>query len=63
VFAFDNSSGHACKANDALVANRLGPQLSERDPKMYDATKEDGIKQAWYSKRIQTGYGSPSPRS
>ena len=23
VFAFDNSSGHACKAKDALVANRM----------------------------------------
>ena len=23
VFAFDNSSGYACKAQDALVANRM----------------------------------------
>ena len=36
VFAFDNSSGHACKAKDALVANRmnLGPGGSQ--PIMHD---------------------------
>ena len=45
VFASDNSSGHACKAKDALVANRmnLGPGGSQ--PIMHDTVFGGFIRQ------------------
>lgn len=35
VFAFDNSSGHACKAKDALVANRMNLRPGGKQPEMH----------------------------
>src|SRR3954449_7001538 len=34
LFLFDNSSGHACKAPDALVANRMNMKPKGKQPKM-----------------------------
>jgi hypothetical protein len=45
VFAFDNSSGHACKAKDALVANRMNLRPGGKQPEMHDTTWGDGIAQ------------------
>jgi len=36
VFAFDNSSGHACKAADALVARRMNLSPAGKQPLMHD---------------------------
>jgi transposase len=36
VFAFDNSSGHACKADNALVANRMNLGPGGKQPKMHN---------------------------
>ena len=36
VFAFDNSSGHACKAKNALVANRMNLHPGGKQPEMHD---------------------------
>ena len=36
VFTFDNSSGHACKADDALVAGRMNLLPGEKQPRMRD---------------------------
>jgi hypothetical protein len=36
VFAFDDSSGHACKAKDALVANRMNLGPGGKQPKMHN---------------------------
>jgi hypothetical protein len=36
VFAFDNSRGHACKAEDALVASRMNVNPSGKQPLMRD---------------------------
>jgi hypothetical protein len=38
VFAFDNSSGHACKAEDALVASRMNVNPGGKQPLMRDTT-------------------------
>jgi hypothetical protein len=38
VFSFDNSSGHACKAEDALVASRMNLNLGGKQPLMRDTT-------------------------
>ncbi|KAF8243258.1 hypothetical protein K440DRAFT_530788, partial [Wilcoxina mikolae CBS 423.85] len=38
VFAFDNSSGHACKAEDALVASRMNLNPGGKQPLMRDTT-------------------------
>jgi len=38
VFAFDNSSGHACKAENALVASRMNLNPSGKQPLMWDTT-------------------------
>ena len=36
VFAFDNSSGHACKAGNALVASRMNLLPGGKQPRMRD---------------------------
>ena len=46
VFAFDNSSGHACKAKDALVANRMNLRPGGKQPEMHDTVWGDGRKQS-----------------
>ena len=46
VFAFDNSSGHACKAKDALVANRMNLRPGGKQPKMHNTKWGDGIEQS-----------------
>src|SRR5207248_9009443 len=46
VFAFDNSSGHACKAKDTLVANRMNLRPSGKQPKMHNTKWGDGIEQS-----------------
>jgi hypothetical protein len=38
VFAFDNSSSHACKAKDVLVASRMNVNPSGKQPLMRDTT-------------------------
>lgn len=38
VFAFDNSSGHACKAPDALVAKRMNLSPGGKQPRMHDTS-------------------------
>lgn len=48
VFAFDNSSGHACKGKDALVANRMnlrpgGKQLAMRNTKWGDGIQQSMV--------------------
>lgn len=42
VFAFDNSSGHACKAADALVARRMNLRPGGKQPVMHSTTMKDG---------------------
>ena len=46
VFAFDNSSEHACKAKDALVANRMNLRPGGKQPKMHNTKWGDGIEQS-----------------
>lgn len=41
VFAFDNSSGRACKAPDALVANQMNLETGGKQPCMR-TTLSDG---------------------
>ena len=36
VFAFDNSSGHVCKASDVLVASRMNLNAGGKQPYMRD---------------------------
>jgi hypothetical protein len=43
VFAFDNSSGHACKAKDALVANRMNLRPGGKQPEMHCTKLGDGV--------------------
>jgi hypothetical protein len=42
VFAFDNSSGHACKAPDALVASRMNLGSGGKQPVMHPTHLSDG---------------------
>ncbi len=46
VFAFDNSSGHACKAKDALVANRMNLGPAGKQPLMHSTKWGPGIEQS-----------------
>ena len=46
VFAFDNSSGHACKAKDALVANRMNLYPGGKQPSMHSTKWGNGIQQS-----------------
>lgn len=46
VFAFDNSSGHACKAPDALVAARMNLNPGGKKPTMHDTVMADGTPQS-----------------
>ena len=46
VFAFDNSSGHACKAKDALVANRMNLQPGGKQPVMRNTKWGNGVEQS-----------------
>ena len=46
VFAFDNSSGHACKADDALVASRVDLGLEGEQPKVHSTILPDGMEQS-----------------
>ena len=60
MFAFDNSSGHACKAKDALVANRMNLRQAA-----FDARHKMG-KRGLSEHGVQIKNGAPilqSPRS
>lgn len=46
VFAFDNSSGHACKAKDALVANRMNLRPGGKQPLMHATKWGNGVCQS-----------------
>ena len=46
VFAFDNSSGHACKAKDALVANRMNLRPGGKQPVMHSTRWGNGVEQS-----------------
>lgn len=46
LFAFDNSSGHACKAGDALVANRMNLRPGGKQPVMHSTKWGEGIEQS-----------------
>jgi len=46
VFAFDNSSGHACKAPDALVASRMNFHPGGKQPIMHDTILQNGTVQS-----------------
>ena len=46
IFAFDNSSGHACKAKDALVAARMNLGPGGKQPIMHSTTLHNGTKQS-----------------
>ena len=46
VFAFDNSSGHAYKAPDALVANHMNLEPGGKQPCMQTTTLSDGTTQS-----------------
>jgi hypothetical protein len=46
VFAFDNSSGHACKAKDALVSARMNLGPGGKQPTMRPTTLRDGTDQS-----------------
>ena len=46
VFAFDNSSGHACKGKDALVANRMNLRPGGKQPAMRNTKWGNGIEQS-----------------
>ena len=45
VFAFDNSSGHACKAGNALVASRMNLLPGGKQPRMRDTILPGSIVQ------------------
>lgn len=61
VFAFDNSSGHACKAKDALVANRMNLRPGGKQPEMHDTMWGDGIKQSMVFKEGDTDWVTGLP--
>jgi hypothetical protein len=46
VFAFDNSSGHACKAPDTLVASRMNLGPVGKQPVMHPTRLSDGTLQS-----------------
>ena len=43
VFTFDNSSGHACKADDALVVRRMNLSHRGKQPEMHNTILPGGI--------------------
>lgn len=59
VFAFDNSSGHACKAHDALAASRknLGPGVKQ--PLMRPTVLPDGTEQSMAFKATDCNWDFP----
>jgi hypothetical protein len=61
VFAFDNSSGHACKAKDALVANRMNLRPGGKQPEMHDTMWGDGIRQSMVFKEGDTDWVTGLP--
>jgi hypothetical protein len=62
VFAFDNSSGHACKATDALVANRMNLNPGGKQSVLHDTEwGSDGRKQSMVFKDDDKEWGSDKP--
>jgi hypothetical protein len=61
VFAFDNSSGHACKAKDALVANRMNLRPGGKQPAMHSTKWGDGIEQSMVFLDGDKDWGSGIP--
>jgi len=60
VFAFDNSSGHACKADDALVANRMNLGPGGKQPQMHATILSDGRTQRMVFRYDDRIWESPS---
>ena len=46
VFTFDNSSGHACKTKDTLIANRINLHPDGKQLKMHNMKWENEIEQS-----------------
>ena len=63
VFAFDNSSGHACKAKNALVANRMNLRPGGKQPRMRDTKWGNGIHQSMVFQEGDKEWGTDIPIS
>jgi hypothetical protein len=61
VFAFDNSSGHACKAKDALVANRMNLRPGGKQPIMHKTKWGNGIEQCMVFLDGDKDWGTDTP--
>jgi hypothetical protein len=61
VFAFDNSSGHACKAKDALVANRMNLNPDGKQAVLRNTEWGDGHKQSMVFEEGDKEWGSDEP--
>ena len=67
LFAFDNSAGHACKGDDALVANRMNLGPGGKQPCMRNTTLPGGGIQYMVFQQgdrdLNTGPGMPIPNN
>jgi len=59
VFAFDNSSSHACKAPDALVASRMNLGSGGKQPVMHPTLLPDGTIQSMVYQRSDRKWDHP----
>jgi hypothetical protein len=60
VFAFDNSSGHACKA---IVANRMNLRPGGKQPLMHDTKWGNGVYQSMVFIEGDKDWGTDTPIS
>ena len=58
VFAFDNSSGHTCKADDALVANRMNMGPGGKQLQMHNTILPKGTEQSMVFRQTDYQWGS-----
>jgi hypothetical protein len=61
VFAFDNSSGHACKASDALITTRMNLKPGGKQPIMHNTVLECGRVQSMVFQQEDTEWDSSIP--
>ena len=58
VFAFDNSSGHACKTDDACFASRMNFSPGGKQPEMHNTILPGGMEQRMVFKRTDRQWSS-----
>ena len=54
----DNSSGHACKADDALVTSRMNLSHGGKQPVMHNTILPNGIEQSMIFQQTDCQWGS-----